>query len=98
MKTTSHSVRRSADHWQALVEQFEQSGLSAMQFCQEHQLGYASFCQWRRRLADEGAAQATGSKTAAEFVDLSALGAASTGGWQIVLSLGGGVELRLSRT
>lgn len=89
------SIRRSADQWQALVEQFEQSGLSARTFCDRHQLGYASFCQWRRRLAGTVLA---GSKMKAEFLDLSSLGMASKeSGWQIVLSLGGGVELRLSR-
>lgn len=98
MKTSSHSIRRSADQWQALLEQFAQSGLSAKRFCQEHQVGYASFCQWRRRLSNEDAAQVTYSKPEAEFLDLSALGMASKeSGWQIVLSLGGGVELRLSR-
>lgn len=98
MKTSSHSVRRSADQWQALVERFEQSGRSAMQFCQEHQLGYASFCQWRRRLANEGDAQVAGPRTETGFLDLSALGMTSkNSGWQIVLSLGDGLELRLSR-
>lgn len=98
MKSSSHSVRRTAAQWRALVEQFEQSGLSARAFCDRHQLGYASFCQWRRRLAQEGTAPVMSSKPEAEFLDLSALGIASrSSGWQIVLSLGGGVELRLSR-
>lgn len=47
----SKYTRRSATQWQALVEEQERSALSAPQFCKEKDLGYASFCQWRKRLS-----------------------------------------------
>ena len=90
---------RSASEWQALMSQWQASGLSAPAFCGQQGIGYASFCQWRQRLrtadvVDEPAA------TPSTFIDLGALSAgnATMGqGWHIVLSLGNGVELRLSQ-
>lgn len=89
---------RTQEQWQALVHQQHDSGLSATQFCKEHSIGYASFCHWRKRLSDCPAADVSASDEAG-FLDLSTLmgGTASGAGWNIVLSLGNGVELRLSQ-
>ena len=91
--------RRSAEQWQALIEQWQQSGQSAKAFCREHDLGYASFCQWRKRLASANEPTRSSGQGAQEpaFVDLASLASSGAGGWDIVLSLGDGVELRLSR-
>lgn len=85
------SKRRTPEQWQSLVDQWPGSGLSATRFCAERGIGYASFCQWRKRINDEG-----GGDSAPQFIDLSTL-TAKTGAWRIVLSLGQGVELRLSQ-
>ena len=45
-------TRRSADQWQALVNEQRESSLSAPEFCKQQNLGYASFCQWRKRLQE----------------------------------------------
>ena len=93
------SKRRTPEQWQALVDQQRDSGLSAMQFCKQQSIGYASFCNWRKRLCDLPAGESAGSSEAG-FVDLSSLMGASSSsglGWNIVLSLGNGVELRLSQ-
>ena len=96
--SNSRAPRRSAAQWQALVEQWQQSGQSARQFCREQELGYASFCQWRRRLTQDGDPASEPGTQEASFIDLSSLGpSASSGGWHIVLRLGGGVELTLSQ-
>ena len=89
---------RTPDQWQALVNQQRDSGLSARQFCEQENIGYASFCNWRKRLSDQAAGDSADSGEAG-FLDLSSLmGAAQSGpGWNIVLSLGNGVELRLSQ-
>ena len=47
------SKRRTPEQWQGLVDQQRDSGLSAMQFCKQKGIGYASFCNWRKRLSDE---------------------------------------------
>lgn len=89
---------RSPEQWQVLVNQQRDSGLSALQFCKQEKIGYASFCNWRKRLSDQAAGDSADSGGAG-FLDLSSLiGATPSGpGWNIVLSLGNGVELRLSQ-
>ena len=90
---------RTQEQWQALIDQQRDSGLSATQFCKQQNIGYASFCIWRKRLTDLPASDASDSSEAG-FLDLSSLMGASSSagsGWNIVLSLGNGVELRLSQ-
>lgn len=90
---------RTSEQWQALVNQQRDSGLSAPQFCKQENIGYASFCNWRKRLSNQSTDEVSGSGEAS-FLDLSSLmgSPSSTGpGWHIVLSLGNGVELRLSQ-
>jgi len=90
---------RTPEQWQVLVDQQRGSGLSAAQFCKKENIGYASFCNWRKRLSDQSTDDSTGSGEAS-FVDLSSLMGTSQSpgsGWNIVLSLGNGVELRLSQ-
>ena len=90
---------RTPDQWQALVNQQRDSGLSARQFCEQENIGYASFCNGRKRLSDPSTNDSAGSSEAS-FLDLSSLmdtSQSSGPGWNIVLSLGNGVELRLSQ-
>jgi hypothetical protein len=90
---------RTPEQWRVLVDQQRDSGLSAPQFCKQESIGYASFCNWRKRLPDPSTDDSAGSGEA-NFLDLSSLMGASpsTGpGWHVVLSLGNGVELRLSQ-
>lgn len=94
--TKTYTARRTQEQWQALVEQWQRSGQSARQFCDYQGLGYASFCQWRKRL--KAAPKPTSAEPDASFIDLSALGpSAASANWHIVLSLGNGVELKLSQ-
>jgi len=90
---------RTPEQWQALVDQQRDSGLSAPQFCKQEKVGYASFCNWRKRLSvSSGDESSDPGETG--FLDLSSLmgNSPSSGpGWNIVLSLGNGVELRLSQ-
>ena len=90
---------RTPEQWQALVDQHRASGLSASQFCKQENIGYSSFCNWRKRLSDQPTDNSTDSGEAS-FLDLSSLMGTSPSsglGWNIVLSLGNGVELRLSQ-
>ena len=91
----TQSTRRTPKQWLALVERWRESGQSAARFCEARGIGYASFCSWRKRLAGE---QAPAAPREAAFIDLGALSSAREGrAWTIVLSLGNGVELRLSQ-
>lgn len=91
----NYSPRRTPEQWLALVDQWQRSGQSAARFCEANAIGYASFCNWRKRFADEQAAPADQDVS---FIDISALPSPSEDRtWNIVLSLGNGVELRLSQ-
>lgn len=90
---------RAPEQWQALVDQQRDSGLSAPQFCKQESIGYASFCHWRKRLSEASTGDSADAGDTS-FLDLSSLMRASPSsgpGWNIVLSLGNGVELRLSQ-
>ena len=87
---------RTSEQWQTLLDQQRSSGLSAVQFCKQEGIGYASFCNWRKRLSDNPLGQSPSSGEA-DFLDLSSLMGGSESSWNIVLSLGNGVELRLSQ-
>ena len=97
--TPTKPIRRNQTQWQALIDQWQQSQLNATAFCKTQNIGYASFCQWRKRLS-----QAEGRATPSEpvFINVSALQSSTAPsntnntGWHIVLSLGDGVELQLS--
>jgi hypothetical protein len=52
---------RTPEQWQALVDQQRVSGLSAPQFCKQENIGYASFCNWRKRLSDPSTDDSAGS-------------------------------------
>ena len=43
-------VRRDAGEWQAEIEKFEASGLSALAFCRREGLSRAAFTRWRQAL------------------------------------------------
>jgi putative transposase len=90
----ARAPRISAEQWQALIDQWRTSGLSAEAFCQDQGVSYARFGIWRKRLLKTVAPP----EAETSFIDLASLTAAApTRGWNIVLSLGNGVELRLSQ-
>jgi hypothetical protein len=103
MKTTSR-IRRSNAEWAALMAEFDVSGLPATQFCQQRGIAYGTFVR-RRRRAEPITEPAE--PHAAEWlpIDIRSDGdcgdsAASdrktdTSGWDIELSLPGGVQLRM---
>ncbi|MFT5894940.1 MAG: putative transposase [bacterium] len=51
--------RLRAKQLQSLLEDQAQSGLCATEFCKEYQIGYASFCAWRKRLSQPAASTAS---------------------------------------
>jgi hypothetical protein len=95
--TLTSRPHRSAQQWQSLINEWQVSDISAKQFCTEHAIGYASFCQWRKRLAVPNGNAVPMQDSAPNFIDLSTFSSGSSPGWEIVLSLGNGVELKLSQ-
>ena len=85
-------IRRSHAQWQAIIQDWQHSQLSASDYCAREHLSYGSFCQWRRRLVTGGSNESP----ASSFIDLSSLKSAKPG-WTITLTLGDGVKLVLNQ-
>ena len=104
----AQSTRRDQAQWQKLIDQQSNSGLSAAAFCRNRSIGYPSFMAWRKRLlASESASELTPTR----FIELTPEYGAIDGESQdqlekvthtnstfcVELSLGDGIELRISR-
>jgi hypothetical protein len=45
-----YSPRRTREQWQAILNDFQSSGLTAKNFCQRQKISYASFIKWKQTL------------------------------------------------
>ena len=91
--------RQSREKWQQIVEQFQASGQSGVQFCKERGVAYASFSKWRQTFSRPSTATELANalpESEAAFVDLQSLMNRSSA-WKIVLRLGSDIELVLSQ-
>lgn len=91
---TPTKIRRTRAQWQTILADFEQSELSAQDFCQQHDLAYSSFAKWRSLLKQERKKQAE----PVSFIPMPPLSLGQPGShWTIELDLGAGVTLRLTQ-
>ena len=90
-------IHRDCHQWQALVEEFEASGLSQRAFCQEAGVSYGTFTRWRRRLLGTCTRIPPTLPPADLFVELSGgpVSPAAGAAWDVELQLGRDVVLRL---
>jgi putative transposase len=97
--TVKRLPRRSRDQWQEIIHNQAQSGLSVQDFCEQNGIGYASFHKWRNRFSAKADISLSASdNTGPGFIDLSNLSDSQQPGWHIVLKLGNGMELQLTRS
>ncbi len=82
---------RSEAEWQALMEDFERWDGSQVSFCESRGVSVKSFQSWRRKRGLAG--RATAGRRG--FVEIAA---GTERGWDVELSLGDGVTLRLRRS
>jgi transposase-like protein len=90
-------VLRSPEKWQAIVAQFEASGMTRRAFCQQAGICYGTFSRWRQRLMAANAQQPLTAPDTSLFVELSGGDAPPTASpsWDVELQLGADVFLRL---
>ena len=97
----SRRPRRSATQWQQLIDQQASSGLSAKAFCEQQDIAYTSFINWRRHLGEESAATPAVGSQLPEFVELTTpanrSGSSASGPWIVELDLGAGIRLRIAQ-
>ena len=103
----AYRPHRTAKQWQQLIDRQSHSSQSAREFCADHDIGYASFIQWRSRLTPSASSKGMSVDSAPEFIELTSgldehrhqklerLDVASP--ILIELDLGGGLQLRISR-
>ena len=86
--------RHSPEYWQEQVQLWQASGLSQRAFCQQHHLALSTFQRWKQQLTTDKPSRV---EHAADFIELPLIGDSShnTTAWDIELSLGNGVTLRL---
>jgi len=86
--------RRSAEEWRSLLAEQAQSGSSIRAFCAERGIGYSTFSKRKARSVKEGQA----GKVETGFVELAPpLRSLSNTQWDIELTLGDDIVLRVSR-
>ena len=96
MDNNTRNPQRSADQWQAIVNQQIQSGLSGAAFCKAEGLKYQSFMNWRKKL-DNNTTDIE-ALPEANFIELThGQPASSEPNWHIVLDLAPGIQLRIAR-
>lgn len=91
--------RRTSEQWQNIIEQFQETDLSGVKYCEQYGVPYASFCKWRKKLSSPLTQE---SRSTSDFIDLGllsqqAIQSEHSQPWHIVLKLGNGVELCLTQ-
>ena len=88
--------RRNATQWQAIINSFQQSGLSAPQFCRQESIVYQSFMNWKKRLSSDSLVERVNEPIEPSFIELTQ-DENLPSQWQIELDLAPGVQLRIAR-
>jgi len=91
--------RKTREQWSELIEQQHRSGLTILEFCQKHDVGFASFGKWKKRLCSDSAQTPhSGKKTAFTPVSVKSRPAHATvakGPATVTLSISGGMTLTI---
>lgn len=86
------SSHRTAEQWQSFVSQHKASGLSAPKFCEQHDIAYASFSKWRKRLTEP-----TESAEPPAFIELTTPSQPEPQSWAVELEIAGTMVLRIAK-
>lgn len=90
-------IMRTPEQWQALLEEFNNSGLTRAAFCKKHRIATSSLYRWQQFFVEQ-------SGGVADFIDVTEPLArapeprptqAHDNHWQVELELGAGMVLRL---
>ena len=86
------STHRTADQWQALVNEQKASGLSAPKYCKQNNIAYASFSKWRKQLTKPP----TESESPA-FIELTTPSQPESQSWAVELAISDTIVLRIAK-
>ncbi len=88
---TDRRPRQSREQWKQIIDEYHSQQQDAHAFCHAHDLGYTTFCKWKRFFSHP--LDTPPART--DFVALSPAVAATTENWDVELTLGQGIQLRL---
>jgi len=89
-KQSNGKIRRTESEWEAIIERFEKSGLSAAAFCRREKISKNTFSKWKARLEAGSARRAGFVELGPEVISEAAVAAHGT----LEIELPGGVMLR----
>ena len=78
-------VRRSEGEWREIFSRYEQSDLSAREFCQNEQIRSSSFFRWRSKLAGTNSSP---------FIPVTTASPEASSRWTLLITLPDGCQLR----
>jgi hypothetical protein len=84
--------KRTVDQWQKLFSEQSQSGESIKVFCTSRGIGYSTFSKWKSRLADV----TRSADQTMHFVELSPPSVSAASRWDVELTLGSNIVLRIA--
>jgi transposase-like protein len=97
--TSNGRVVRSAADRQEILRRFEASGRSGAAFCRAEGISRSTFDLWRRKLQSKPSSKKPSRKTSRkksrEFVEVTQVSAAASGGWTLEIELSDGRLARL---
>lgn len=91
--TTSRRPRQTREQWKRLIDRYNEGQQEAGQFCKTHDLGYSTFYKWKRTFSRPTEPLSSAAKP--DFVELSPPSLAPVESWDVELTLGHGMQLRL---
>ena len=88
--------RRNATQWQALINEWQQSGLTIAEFCKAEGLHQSGFYAWKKKLLSNGEVETEKASEELPWLQLpQTYSRQAETGWDMELSLPGGVVLRM---
>ncbi len=93
-------IRRTATEWERLILEYQTSGLTQRDYCEQHDVPYSSFTNWFAKLKKNKPALSVETTPADLFVELSAetpFVNSTITDWDVELAFSNGTILRLKQ-
>lgn len=92
----SKKIRRNKSDWQQLVNEWQDSGKTQLAFCQERNLCYRQFNQWKSQFRKEKASDKAGNE--GHFIPVTVAKPSPVDPHQVEVILPNGIQIRFQRS
>lgn len=90
--TNVRRPRQTRAQWKRIIDQYNDQQQEASAFCKTHDLGYSTFYKWKRAFSRDHEPLPS---VTPDFVELTPPSPVTTERWDVELTLGNGIQLRL---